>query len=369
MQYWEEYLLKHPKDEVAKKALAALKKKHHNILEKEAGAERYLDGLAKAGKTISAVGVLALGSGTHPEVIERVEAAKGASGEAASARRSSPAPERPSDEEARRRSQRDLLRKKLDEAAAERNDRQLVEAVQKGLLQEHHLPKTANKYEDLLAEFNVTETVSDGNCLPHALLLPQNREMVSPGPQILELRKLVANIFRQKGYLQHGDGDDPEAPPELLRDIAGYLELNDDGKDVDNYAEATTTELYANIMERNGTWVGQTFLSCFARVDNKRVIVFRKIDNRAPDILPGTVFSTDIFGEVPFAPDAMTFILHAGNHYKALIPLGEVRRPGNVQAVPRPAAAASEPAQAEMPVPRHAAEPVVPKKGKKQKTK
>ena len=138
---------------------------------------------------------------------------------------------------------------------------------------------------------------------------------------------------------------------------------------MDNYAEATTTELYANIMERNGTWVGQTFLSCFARVANKRVIVFRKIDNRAPDILPGTVFSTDIFGEVPFAPDAMTFILHAGNHYRALIPLGEVRRPGNVQAVPRPAAAASEPAQAEMPVPRHAAEPVVSKKGKKQKTK
>ena len=366
MQYWEEHLAKHPKDEAAKKVLAALKKKHQNQLEKEAGAERYLDGLAKAGKTISAVGVLALGSGTPPAIIERVEAAKGASGEAASARRSSPAPERPSDEEARRRSQRDLLRKRIDEAAAETNDRQLVEAVQKGLLQEHHLPNSANKYEDLLAEFKILETVSDGNCLPHALLLPQNMEMESPGPEILGLRKRVANVFRQKGYLQHGDGDDPEAPPELLRDIAGYLELNDDGKDVDNYAEATTTELYANIMERNGTWVGQTFLSCFARVANKRVIVFRKID-RDQGILPGTVFATEIFGEVPFAPDAMTFILHAGNHYRALIPLGEVRRPGNVQLVPRPAV--SEQAPAEMPVPRHAAEPVVSKKGKKQKTK
>ena len=111
IQHWEEHLEKHPKDEAAKKVLAALKKKHEKTLQKKAEAERFLDGLAKAGKTISAVGVMALGSGTSPEIIERVEAAKGASGEAASARRSSPAPERPSDEEARRRSQRDLLQR------------------------------------------------------------------------------------------------------------------------------------------------------------------------------------------------------------------------------------------------------------------
>ena len=124
-------------------------------------------------------------------------------------------------------------------------------------------------------------------------------------------------------------------------------------------------------MERNGTWVGQTFLKCFARVMNRRVIVFRKIDDRTPDIHPETVFATAIFGEVPFAPDAMTFIIHAGNHYRALVPLGEVRRPGNVQAVPRPAA--SEPAPAEMQVPGPAAEEqasdTASKKGKKRKTK
>ena len=145
MDYWQALLVQHPADAAIQKHLAHLTKKFGRQLAVESKASEYVEGVATAGESLSSLGLLALGSGTPPSVIDRV-AASGAAP-------SSSAPSRPSDEEAQRRSRRDVLRKKLDDAVAQRNEVQMKEALEKGFLREHYLQGATNRYEDLLKEF------------------------------------------------------------------------------------------------------------------------------------------------------------------------------------------------------------------------
>jgi hypothetical protein len=66
---------------------------------------------------------------------------------------------------------RRTLRRKQNEESYQKLQTLVKEGLEKGILPEHLAPSATNKAADILQEFVLLETVSDGNCLPHAIVL------------------------------------------------------------------------------------------------------------------------------------------------------------------------------------------------------